>query len=79
MASHHHDADQTYLGATLRAILGRFEGRSLDDALTTEMTTALNQALASLLDGRRIEVALDGSSIRAGVSPGTAAGGDAGE
>ena len=44
-------------------MLWRFEGRSLDDALLSEMAEALNQELASFLDGRGVKLACGGSNI----------------
>ena len=44
-------------------VLWRFEGRFLDDALLSEMAEALNQEFASVLDGRRVKLACEGSNI----------------
>jgi len=52
------------LGTTLQRVLARFAGRSLDDALVAEITRALNEELAPLLDGRRIQLLRDESGIR---------------
>jgi cobalamin biosynthesis Mg chelatase CobN len=65
-----HDLDaEPDLGTTLQRVLARFAGRSLDDALVAEITRALNEELASLLDGRRIQLLRDESGIRVDVLP----------
>ena len=53
--SHDLDAEQ-HLGTQLRFILAPFEGRTIDDALVTEMTMTLNEELAFWLDGGHIRL-----------------------
>ena len=57
------------LGTTLQRVLARFAGRSLDDALVAEIAEALNEELASLLDGRRIQLLREDSGIRVDILP----------
>ena len=70
MSTHDLDIDTT-LGNTLHGVLARFAGRSVDDALVAEMAEVLNEELASVLDGRRIQLLRDDSGIRVDVLPPT--------
>jgi hypothetical protein len=57
------------LGTKLQRVLARFAGRSLDDALVAEIAEALNEELASLFDGRRIQLLRGDTGIRVDVLP----------
>ena len=66
MSTHDLDAEPD-LGTTLQRVLARFAGRSLDAALVAEMAEALNDELASVLDGRRIQLLREDTGIRVDV------------
>jgi len=59
------------LGTTLQRVLAPFDGRSLDDALIADIAEALNEELASLLDGRRILLLRDDTGIQVDILPPT--------
>ena len=67
--SHDVDAGERSLGRTVRAVLRRFRGRCIDDALLAEMAEALNEELTSFRSQHRIELALEGSAIRVELRP----------
>src|SRR5215203_5640556 len=68
MSTHDLDAEPD-LRTTLERILAQFAGRSLDAALVAEMAEVLNDELASVLDGRRIQLLRDDTGIRVDVLP----------
>jgi hypothetical protein len=50
-------------------VLGRFQGRRLDDALFEEITHAVNEELKSWRDGRRVRLWRDDGGIRVALEP----------
>ena len=63
------DAEQVCLGVSILAVLSRFTGRRINDALLAEMADVLNQEFASLRAGRRIILTTDGSAINVALAP----------
>ena len=63
------DAEQVCLGVSILAVLSRFTGRRINDALLAEMADVLNEEFASLRAGRRIILITDGSAINVALTP----------
>ena len=63
------DAEQVCLQVSILAVLSRFTGRRINDALLAEMADVLNQEFASLRAGGRIILTTDGSAINVALAP----------
>jgi hypothetical protein len=63
------DAEQVCLGVSIRAVLFRFTGRRIDDALLAEMAEVLNREFAFQRAGRLIILTTDGSAINVALKP----------
>ena len=68
MSTHHIGSEEDELALSIRVVTDRFGGRRLNDEVVQELAKALNSELASWLDGRRIHLGWDGSTIRVDVS-----------
>ena len=63
------DAEQVCLQVSILAVLSRFTGRRINDALLAEMADVLNEEFASLRAGRRIILITDRSAINVALAP----------
>jgi hypothetical protein len=63
------DVEQFLVRTQLKFLLATFEGREIDAALISEMTSALNDEFAFLLEGRRIRVLHEGVGMSVEVAP----------
>jgi hypothetical protein len=63
------DAEQVCLQVSILAVLSRFTGRRINDALLAEMADVLNREFASLRADRRIILTTDGSAINVALTP----------
>jgi hypothetical protein len=63
------DAEQVCLQVSILAVLSRFTGRRINDALLAEMADVLNEEFASLRAGRRIILITDGAAINVAIAP----------
>ena len=62
-------AQSEELRPKLASVLGRFEGRSIDDALIAEMADVLNRELAPWRAGRRIHLVWEDSNVSVHMEP----------
>jgi hypothetical protein len=62
-------AQSEELRPKLASVLGRFEGRSFDDALIAEMTDVLNRELAPWRGPRRIHLVWEDSNVSVQLEP----------
>jgi hypothetical protein len=62
-------AQSEELRPKLASVLGRFEGRSFDDALIAEMTDVLNRELAPWRGPRRIHLVWENSNVSVQLEP----------